>query len=112
MGLANRGLSAMTTHFEKHSDREYDHNMRRARLAGYVLLAGLVLEVVSDIIWFHGVQSLVSITCVAMITAGVSGEIFFENKARLTNKGTPPVPVPSIGRVQQPQQDYSWQRAA
>ena len=43
----------MTTHFEKHSNREHDHNMRRARLAGYVLIAGLFLEVVSDIIWFH-----------------------------------------------------------
>ena len=88
MGLANRGLSAMTTHFEKHSDREYDHNMRRARLAGYVLLAGLFLEVVSDIIWFHGVQSLVSITCVAMITAGVSGEIKPDVPAFLRFRGS------------------------
>jgi hypothetical protein len=106
----------MTTHFDAHSGRnfgkDYDHNMRRARLAGYVLLAGLFLEVVSDIIWFHGVQSLVSIICVAIIAGGVSGEIFFENKARLANKDTPAIPAPPISRVQQPQPDYSWQRAA
>ena len=106
----------MSTQFDDHSDRnfgkDYDHNMRRARLAGYVLLAGLFLEVVSDIIWFHGVQSLVSIICVAMIAGGVSGEIFFENKARRANKGTATIPARTILRVQQPPQDCSWQRAA
>ena len=106
----------MTTHLDERSDpnfgKDYDHNMRRARLAGYVLLAGLFLEVVSDIIWFHGVQSLVSIICIAMIAGGVSGEIFFENKARRVNKGIAAIPVRTVGRVQQPQQDCSWQRAA
>ena len=38
----------------------YDHNLRRARVAGYVLLAGLFLEVVSCIIWFHGIETLAS----------------------------------------------------
>ena len=106
----------MTTQLDDHSGRnfgeDYDRNIRRARLAGYVLLAGLFLEVVSDIIWFHGVQSLVSIICVAMIAGGVSGEIFFESKARGANKRTPTVPAPHISRVQQPQADYTWQRAA
>jgi hypothetical protein len=105
----------MTTRLDDYSARnprlDYDRNMRRARLAGYVLLAGLFLEVVSDIIWFHGVQSLVSIVCVAMIAGGVSGEIFFEYQARLTNKGTSATPPPPTG-VQQPEQDYSWQSAA
>jgi hypothetical protein len=106
----------MTTRLDDHSSRnlgiDYDCNMRRARLAGYVLLAGLFLEVVSDIIWFHGVQSLVSIICVAMIAGGVSGEIFFEYQARLAKKGTPPSPASPISRVQQPEEDYNWQRAA
>ena len=106
----------MTTHSDDHSSRDfgrdYDHNLRRARVAGYVLLAGLFLEVVSDIIWFHGVQSLFSIICVALIAGGVSGEIFFESKARQAARGTPPVPAPTISTVHQPEPDYSWERAA
>jgi hypothetical protein len=106
----------MTTHSDDHSGRDFgkdhDHNLRRARLASYVLLAGLILEVVSDIIWFHGVQSLASILCVATIAGGVSGEIFFENKARLADKGTPTTAAPPASRVQQPEPGYSWPRAA
>jgi hypothetical protein len=106
----------MTTHADDHSSRDfgrdYDHNLRRARVAGYVLLAGLFLEVVSEIIWFHGLQSLISITCVALIAGGVSGEIFFANKARLAARGTPTVPAPSISRVQQSEPGYGWERAA
>ena len=100
----------MTTHSDDHSrrnsGRDYDHNIRRARVAGYVLLAGLFLEVVSDVIWFHGVQSLVSITCVALIAGGVAGEIFFENLARLAARGSPTVPAPTISRVQQAEPCY------
>src|SRR6476619_5484987 len=29
----------------------YDHNLSRARIAGYVLLTGLLLEVVASLIW-------------------------------------------------------------
>jgi hypothetical protein len=47
--------------------RDTDHNLRRARVAGYVLLAGLILEVVSCIIWFHGTETLASIVCVASL---------------------------------------------
>ena len=100
----------MTTHSDDHSGRDfgrdYDHNLRRARVAGYVLLAGLFLEGVSDIIWFHGVQSLASMICVALIAGGVSGEIFFENQARLAARGSPTVPAPTISRVQQAEPDY------
>ena len=106
----------MTTHSDDRSSRDfgrdYDRNIRRARVAGYVLLAGLFLEVVSDIIWFHGVQSLVSITCVALIAGGVSGEIFFENKARLADKAAPTVPAPLASGVQEPEPGYNWRRVA
>ena len=100
----------MTTHSDDHPRRDsgpdYEHNIRRARIAGYVLLAGLLLEVVCDIIWFHGVQSLISIICVALIAGGVSGEIVFENQARLAARGSPTVPAPTISRVQQAEPDY------
>lgn len=106
----------MTTHSDGYSTRDfsrnYEHNVRRARLAGYVLLAGLFLEVVSDIIWFHGVQSLASMLCVALVAGGVSGEIFFESKARLSDKGTPTDAARPISTVQQPEPGYSWPRAA
>ncbi|SRR6266404_1379172 len=88
--------------------RDTDHNLRRARVAGYVLLAGLFLEVVSCIIWFHGIETLASMVCVALVTGGVAGEIFFEYRARLADKGTPNVTAPPISRVQHPESDYSY----
>jgi hypothetical protein len=74
--------------------RDTDHNLRRARLAGYVLLAGLFLEVVSCIIWFHGIETLASMVCVALVAGGVAGEIFFEYRASLADNGTPNVTAP------------------
>jgi hypothetical protein len=103
---------AMTTHSDDHFGRDlrsdYDHNLRRARLAGYVLLAGLFLEVVSGIIWFHGVETLASVVGIALVAGGVSGEIFFENRARLADKGTRGAAAPPIGGVQQPEPGYNW----
>jgi hypothetical protein len=64
----------------------YDHNLSRARIAGYVLLAGLLLEVVASLIWFHGVETLASIIAIALVASGVAGEIFFEGRARRANK--------------------------
>ena len=61
--------------------RDADHYLRRARVAGYVLLVGLLLEVVSCIIWFHGIETLASIACVALVAGGVAGEIFFEGRS-------------------------------
>src|SRR4030095_16016283 len=72
---ANRGLSAMTKCSDDHHrdfGRDTDHNLRRARVAGYVLLAGLFLEVVSYIIWFHGIETLASMACVALVAGGVA----------------------------------------
>jgi hypothetical protein len=64
----------------------YDHNLSRARIAGYVLLAGLLLEVAASLIWFHGVETLASIIAIAVVASGVAGEIFFEGRARRANK--------------------------
>ncbi|MBR1235803.1 hypothetical protein JQ597_02630 [Bradyrhizobium sp. AUGA SZCCT0177] len=89
-----------------------DYNLRRARIAGYVLLAGLFLEVVSCIFWFHGVETLASLICVALVAGGVAGEIFFEYKARLADKGTPIVAAPPISRVDQPTPDRSYSRSS
>ena len=87
--------------------RDTDHNLRRARVAGYVLLAGLFLEVVSCAIWFHGIETLASMVCVALVAGGVAGEIFFEHRASLADNGTPNVTAPSISRVQHPDDSYS-----
>ena len=100
----------MTTYSEnqyRDFGRDTDHNLRRARVAGYVLLAGLFLEVVSCIIWFHGIETLASMVCVALVAGGVAGEIFFEYRASLTDNGTPNVTAPPISRVQHPDYSYS-----
>ena len=91
-----------------HFDRDANHNLRRARVAGYVLLAGLFLEVVCCIIWFHGVETLASMLCVALVAGGVAGEIFFENRARLADNGTPHVTATTTSRVQHPEPDYGY----
>jgi len=101
----------MTTYSDDHYrnfGKDTDHNLRRARIAGYVLLAGLSLEVVSYIIWFHGIETLASMICVALVAGGVAGEIFFEYRARLAEKGTYNVTAPPISRVQHPEPDYSY----
>jgi len=100
----------MTTCSEsQHRDfsRDADHNLRRARVAGYVLLVGLFLEVVSCVIWFHGIETLASIVCVALVAGGVAGEIFFEHRASLADNDTPNVTAPVNSRVQQPDHLYS-----
>ena len=82
---------AMTAHADDHFGgnlgRDDDHNLHRARVAGYVLLAGLFLEAVCGIIWFRGIESLASIIAVALVAGGVLGEIIFENRARLGRQG-------------------------
>jgi hypothetical protein len=106
----NWGLSAMTTCSEnqyRDFGRDADHYLRRARAAGYVLLAGLLLEVVSCIIWFHGRETLASIVCVALVAGGVAGEIFFEHRASLADNGTSNVTAPSLSRVQHPDDSHS-----
>ena len=100
----------MTTYSDDHYrdfGRDTDHNLRRARVAGYVLLAGLFLEVVSYTIWFHGIETLASMICVALVAGGVAGEIFFEYRASLADNGTPNVSAPPVSRVQHPEYSYS-----
>jgi hypothetical protein len=77
----------------------HDHNLSRARIAGYVLLAGLLLEVVAGLIWFRGVETLASIIAIALVAGGVAGEIFFEGRARRANKSI--VAALPITKVQQ-----------
>jgi hypothetical protein len=65
------------------SDRDYDVNTHRAHLAAYVLIAGLLLELIASVIWFKGTETLVGMVAVLLIVGGVWGEVFFGNKARV-----------------------------
>lgn len=79
----------MTTQaYADHSN--HNRNLSRARIAGYVLLAGLLLEIVVSLIWFKGMESMASLIAVAVVASGVAGEIFFESKARRSDKATSP----------------------
>jgi hypothetical protein len=63
--------------------REYESNSHRAHLAAYVLIAGLVLELVNAIIWYRGPETIAEMVAVLLIVGGVWGEVFFGNKARM-----------------------------
>lgn len=63
--------------------REYETNTRRAHISAYVLIAGLVLELIHAIVWFHGIETVATMVAVLLIVAGVWGEVFFGNKARV-----------------------------
>jgi hypothetical protein len=63
--------------------REYEINSHRAHWSGYVLVAGLVLELINAVIWYKGPETIAEIAAVLFIVAGVWGEIFFGHKARL-----------------------------
>jgi hypothetical protein len=67
---------------EDHS-REYEINSHRAHLSGFVLVAGLVLELINAVIWYKGPETLAEMAAVVLIVGGVWGEIFFGHKARL-----------------------------
>src|SRR4051794_7849037 len=62
--------------------REYDVNSHRALLAAYLLIAGLLVELINAVVWFEGAKTLAEIAAVLLIVAGVWGEVFFANKAR------------------------------
>jgi hypothetical protein len=61
----------------------YGVNSRRAHLSAYVLVAGLILELINAIIWYKGLETLADMTAVLLIVGGVWGEIFFGHKARI-----------------------------
>jgi len=62
---------------------EYETNSHRAHLSAYVLIAGLVLEIINAVLWFKGLETLAEMVAVLLIVAGVWGEVFFGNKARI-----------------------------
>jgi len=64
---------------------EYERHTHRAHIAAYVLIAGLILELVNAAIWFHGPETIASIVAVLLIVAGVWGEVHFGHKARLAS---------------------------
>jgi hypothetical protein len=63
--------------------REYEANSLRAHLSAYVLVAGLVLELVNAVIWFKGPETIAEMVAVLLIVGGVWGEVFFGHKARI-----------------------------
>jgi hypothetical protein len=96
-----------TAHADQYFGKYHDKCSHRARLAGYVLLAGLFLEVVNGIIWFHGIEGLASVISVALMLGGVSGEIFFEYRAKSADKGKSVSARPHLYRVQKPEPGFS-----
>ena len=62
---------------------EYEVNSHRAHLSAYVLIAGLILELVNSIVWYRGSETLAGMVAVLLIVGGVWGEVFFANRARL-----------------------------
>lgn len=65
------------------SGGEYETNSHRAHLSAYVLIAGLVLELLIAFIWYRGSETLAEMVAVLLIVGGVWGEVFFGNKARI-----------------------------
>jgi hypothetical protein len=59
-----------------------DRNEGLAHFFGYVVVAGLVAEVISGFVWYHGLETVVVIGATTLIAVGVWGEVFFANKAR------------------------------
>jgi hypothetical protein len=82
-----------TDRFGTDSFGSYDPNLSRARIAGHVLLAGLLLEVVASLIWFHGIETLASIIAIVLVAGGVAGELFFEGKAQRANRAITTLPT-------------------
>jgi hypothetical protein len=62
---------------------EYEVNSHRAHLSGYVLLAGLALEIINAVIWYKGLETIAELVAVSLIVGGVWGELFFGRKARI-----------------------------
>jgi hypothetical protein len=98
---------ALTARADDHVHKDYGCCLRRARVAGYVLLAGLFLEAINGMIWFHGIESLASVISILLMAGGVSGEIFFESRASLADKNTRDVAAPHTSRGRQPELDLA-----
>jgi len=62
---------------------ESELNSDRSHRAGLVLIAGLVLELINSIVWFHGPETIAGMVAVVLIVGGVWGELFFSHRARV-----------------------------
>jgi hypothetical protein len=62
---------------------EYEVNSHRAHLSAYILVAGLVLELINAAIWYKGPETLAEMAAVLLIVGGVWGEVFFGQRARI-----------------------------
>jgi hypothetical protein len=62
--------------------REYEANSRRAHVSAYVLVAGLVLELINAVVWYKGPETVAEMVAVLLIVGGVWGEIFFRQQSK------------------------------
>ena len=62
-------------------ERVKEVNSEREHISAYVLIAGLVLELVAAVFWFKGIETVIGMVAVAMIVGGVWGEVYFGKKA-------------------------------
>jgi hypothetical protein len=68
---------------KEHFGHEYEVNSHRAHLSAYVLVAGLVLELVNAVVWYEGPRTLAEMAAVLLIVGGVWGEVLFGHRARI-----------------------------
>jgi hypothetical protein len=68
---------------EPNFSEKYEANMHRAHISAYVLIAGLILELINGVVWYHGIETIAAMLAVLLIVGGVWGEVFFGNKARV-----------------------------
>jgi hypothetical protein len=66
---------------EEEEDRLKEVNSQREHISAYVLIAGLLLELIASVVWFKGVETVVGMVAVLLIVGGVWGEVFFGKKA-------------------------------
>lgn len=66
---------------EEEEDRLKEVNSQREHISAYVLIAGLLLELIASVVWFKGIETVVGMVAVLLIVGGVWGEVFFGKKA-------------------------------
>src|SRR5260370_2698046 len=59
---------------------EYEVNSHRAHISAYVLIAGLVLEVINAVIWFHGPETIAGIVAVLQLSVAFGGKSILPTK--------------------------------
>lgn len=68
---------------EPNFSENYEANTHRAHISAYVLIAGLIIELINGVVWYHGIETIAAMLAVLLIVGGVWGEVFFGNKARI-----------------------------